>query len=488
MCLLGVVACGGGLAVTQAGPASRPALHSSGQATRPRAIAASVHAGHGRAAAPHRTTAPRISVPSGCGTRPARRAWAMDLAANGRVLWRDRLPTNATQSGVPLQPVALGGTAVFAEENALYALRLSNGRRLWRRVFPLTGGDLFAGMIYGLWQWRGTMAVLVGQASSAARLVSLNAATGAVRWTLPLSRPGVTGDLALTGDGGLAMILGDGTLAVADLSTGSLRWSRPGSYSPAPGPVVAGGTVVAAADGTGSAADGVVAGFGTRTGKLLWTRRGMPDQPQLQAAAGRVLVYTNTQGVFPHPALWPVTAVSPATGQTLWRVATAGPVDALSGEVAVTTTSPSELYMIDAASGRVRWRLATDVAGGLPLVTGTGVVYVSDSAGNAPGGGQRLVDLRAAGGSARWTVPLAEPVFLLEPALPLGRDVVVSLGSGEPGDPARLVGYLAATGAVAWTTVVPTLVQVPPVAAGANLLVQPTDPAVACAADGSAVS
>ncbi len=51
---------------------------------------------------------------------------------------------------------------------------------------------------------------------------------------------------------------------------------------------------------------------------------------------------------------------------------------------------------------------------------------------------------------------------------------------------ARLIGVIAATGAEAWTTEVPTLVQVPPVAADANLLVQPTDPAVACAADGSA--
>jgi outer membrane protein assembly factor BamB len=404
------------------------------------------------------------------------------------VLWRDRLATNPTQSGVPLQPLALGGTAVFAEENALYALRLSDGRLRWRRVFPLAGGDLFSGMIYGLWQWHGTIAVLVGQASSAARLFSLNAGTGAVRWTLPLSGQGVTGDLALTADGGLAMILGNGTLAVADLTTGRLRWSRPGSYSPAPGPVAVGGTVAAAADGNGSPADGVVAGFDTRTGRPLWTRRGMPDQPQLEAAAGRVLVYASTQNVVPSPALWPVTALSPQTGQTLWHAATAGPLGALSasaqrsGGIAVSTTSPGGLYMIDSATGRVRWHLATDVGGGLPLVTGTDVVYVS----GATQGGQRLVDLRAGDGSARWATPLAGSVFLPEPTTPFGRDLVVSLGSGEPGEPARLVAYLAATGAQAWTTVVPTLVQVPPVAAGANLLVQPTDPAVACAADGSA--
>jgi hypothetical protein len=78
---------------------------------------------------------------------------------------------------------------------------------LWRKVFPQRG-LLDPGNVYGLWQWDGSVIVLVGQVSSTPRLMSLDAATGAVRWALPLSKRGVTGSQALTGDGGLALVQG----------------------------------------------------------------------------------------------------------------------------------------------------------------------------------------------------------------------------------------------------------------------------------------
>jgi outer membrane protein assembly factor BamB len=414
----------------------------------------------------------------------------MDLAMSGAPLWDHRLRTDPTQSGVAVQPLVLGDTVVFAEEDAVYALRLSDGRLLWRRSFTVPRAALWSTMVYGLWGGRGTVAALVGQASPGARLVSLDAATGAVRWTLPLSRQGVTGTVTPIGDGGLAMVLGGGSLAVADLGTGGLRWSRPGQFLP--GPVAVGGVLVAAVSGAGSTGSsfGSVSGYDTATGRLLWTRRGIPAQPQLQVVAGRLIVYTNTQNISPRPAVWPVTALSPATGRTLWRAATAGPVGAVSastGGVAVSSTDPDELYLIDPVTGRVRWHRASEVnSTATPLVTGTGVVYVSDSGGGAAPGGTRLAELRASDGSVRWAARLADSVFLTEPVLPFGPYLVVSLGSGQRDDPARLVAYQAATGAVAWTARVPTLVQVPPAVVGRQLLVQPTDPAVACPAEGSA--
>jgi outer membrane protein assembly factor BamB len=491
ICLTGVVACHGGQAGVSSAPARSGHVVSTGT---PGASATAPASRPGTPAAPASgplRPASSQAGPAGCGTGPARRAWVMDVAMSGVPRWDRRLRTDPTQSGVAVQPLVLGDTAVFAEENAVYALRLSDGRLLWRRSFAAPRANLWSTMVYGLWGWRGTVAALVGQASPGARLVSLDAATGAVRWTLALSRQGVTGTLTPTGDGGLAMVLSDGSLTVADLGTGALRWTRPGQFLP--GPVAVGGVLAAAASGAGSS--GGVAGYDTKTGRLLWTRHGMPAQPQLLVAAGRLVVYTNTQNVSPRPAVWPVTALSPSTGRTLWRAATAGPVGAVSastqsaraGGVAVATADPDELYLIDPGTGRVRWHRASDVnSDATPLVTGTDVVYVSDSGRGAALGGERLADLRASDGSVRWAAPLADSVFLPEPVLAFGPYLVVSLGSGQRDDPARLVAYRAATGAIAWTARVPTLVQVPPAVVGRHLLVQPTDPAVACPAEGSA--
>jgi outer membrane protein assembly factor BamB len=421
-----------------------------------------------------RTLAP-FPTPTGCGAGPARRAWAEAVSASGRVIWQDKLPTNPTQSGINLQPVVIGGTGFFAEYQAVYALRLTDGHQLWQRSFPQAGSDPFSGMVYGLWQWHGSVIVLIGQVSTAARLMSLNPATGAVRWTLPL-RNGLTGSQALTGDGGLAMLWGYATLKVADLATGRIRWSRTAGHSP--GPVAVGGVVVAAAEGKDLSA-GSVMGYDARTGKLLWTRHGMPNQPRLQVTPGRVLVYSDTQLVYPRPVLWPVTALSSATGRTLWRAGTTGPVDMLSAGpsgIAVSTVNPIRLYLINPLTGRVRWnRPFADT--NAPLDTGSDLVYF----GSAPGTSQPLVDVRAATGTVRWTAAFHR-AYGPDAMVSSGADVVLPFYGQPDTSNSGLSAFRLATGKAAWTVKVPTLVQVPLAVAGADLLVQPTDPVVACPA------
>jgi len=478
--VLGVAACG-----TGRGGASAPAGRS-GSAV-PSGTAAAPSAG--------------APGPAACGTGPARQAWAMVVGPAGRLAWQVRLPTDPQQAGIGVQPLAFGGTGVFAEENAVYGLRLSDGRQVWRRVFPESGG-LFASAVYGLWQWDGNVIVLVGQVSSTPRLMSLDAATGTVRWTLPLSKQGVYGSQALTGDGGLALIQGSATLTVVDLATGRVRWSRPGVRAPAP--VVAGGVVLAAVQWNGGGSTGSVSGYDARTGALLWTRRDMPQQPQLAVSAGRVLVYSDTQNVSPRPALWPVTALSVATGRTLWQAATAGPVSALSagpGGVAVTTLNPRRLELIDPLTGRVRWTIPASAGQSPPLDTGTGLLYL----GGAPDGRAGLVDLRAADGSVRWVAPVpltwspatASPAPSAEvvpaagaavatgPVLLFGGTAVVAGSAMPSGTPGALSAFRLSDGAPAWTATVPTLVHVPSAVAGGGLLVQPTDPSYACAAAGA---
>lgn len=420
---------------------------------------------------------PLSNPPSGCGTAPPRRAWAEVISAAGKLSWQLRLPTNATQSGVAVQPLVLGGTGVFAEENTVYALRITDGHRLWRRPFVFSGTNIWANMVYGLWQWRGTVVVLVGQASPVARLISLNSSTGAVRWTLELPQ-GLLGSQALTGDGGLAMIRGSASLTVVDLATGHVRWSRTASHSP--NPVVAGGVVMVAADAPYPQQHGSVTGYDARTGKLLWTRHDMATQPVLQVSAGRVVVYDDAQQVYPRPPLWPVTALSPATGRTLWRVPTAGPVGAVSAGpsgVAVSTSLPSRLYLIDPGTGRLRWQIPASLGLQTPLDTGTDLLYIGRASTAAP---LSLVDVRAADGSVRWSLPV--PATASGTVFQFGGLAVITVYPSRPGSSGLLAAFRLATGEPAWTVKVPTMVQVTPTVAGADLLVQPTDPAIGCPA------
>jgi outer membrane protein assembly factor BamB len=266
---------------------------------------------------------------------------------------------------------------------------------------------------------------------------------------------------------------------------------------------VAGGVVLAAVQGNGGPA-GSVSGYDARTGARLWTRADLPGQPQLAVAAGRVLVYDDDQNVYPRPALWPVTALSPSTGRTLWQSASAGPITALSAGpsgVAVTTLNPVRLELIDPVTGRVRWNVPAATGESPPLDTGTDLLYL----GGAPGGQAGLVDLRAADGVVRWVAPVplswtprtASPAPSAQVVLPAGAAVasgpllrfggdVVAAGSAMPsGTPGALSAFRLSDGAAAWSATVPTLVQVPPAVAGSDLLVQPTDPSLACAATGA---
>src|SRR6185437_6433371 len=207
-------------------------------------------------------------------------------------------------------------------------------------------------------------------------------------------KQGETGNLTLTGDGGLAMIYGRATLTVVDLATGRIRWGRTAGSSD--GPVAVGGVVIAPAPGK-------VMGYSSRTGTLLWTRTGMPDQASLLVRAGRVFVLNDDQAVSPPVPLWPVTALSPATGRTLWRTGTGSPVYVQSAGpsgVAVVTFG-RKLTLIDAANGHVRVSVP-DADSMLPFDTGTDLLYLN---GSPQGSRTTMVDVHVADGSVRWSVP-----------------------------------------------------------------------------------
>jgi outer membrane protein assembly factor BamB len=426
---------------------------------------------------------PRV-IPRGgpaCPAVPARQAWAELVTGAGQRAWRTRLPADAAAPGISVQPVAIGQTAVFAQDNSVYGLSVTDGARRWQ----WTGGQA----IYGLWTWQGTVVALSGQVSNHAVLAGIDAATGAVRWALPLPRHGLYGDQALTGDGGLAMLVPDGTLEVADLATGQLRWSRqPGGPPPAPGPTpvtaaqderiaspVAAGTVVV------DAAGGRVTAYDSRTGATLWTATGLPAYPLLRIAGGLVLVTSAAMGDGLPTA---VTALSPVTGHVAWRfdvgqpafVKGAGPAG-----IVFHASAPGTLYLVDPVTGRARWKAAAPVDDAVPLITASDIIQPE---GDQP---QRIVDRRASTGAVRWSVPVAGSQPPSVPVLRAGSRVVTVTDPPAAGGGGVLSARDLATGGPGWQASLPTPVFAPPALTPAgDILALAATPPYACPADGAA--
>jgi outer membrane protein assembly factor BamB len=409
------------------------------------------------------------------------------LSTAGRLLWRVPLPTDPDQQGIAVQPLALGATAVFAENDAVYGLSAADGRRLWR----WTGGDL----IYGLWPWQGTIVALSGQVSDDARLVEVDAATGAVKWALQLPRQGLYGSQALTGDGGLAMLTPDGSLEVADLATGHLRWSRqPGGPAPAPLPTPepaaqqeGAAPPVAVASVVAGAVSGRAEGFDSRTGARLWTVTGLPESLSLTAVGGFILVTSADMGSSLPTG---VTAIVAATGRVAWRLHGGPPPSVVaSGPAGILLSSdnPNWAALLDPATGKARWRVTTFLPymsqPGLPpgaAVTARDTVAAEGQPDQGTGRGSRLVDRSASTGSVRWAVPL--PAIDPDGAAPLIAGSQVLVATNPPaGGSATLMAIDQATGRLAWRARMPTTMWVQPAAAGPGLLAQPTDASYLCA-------
>jgi outer membrane protein assembly factor BamB len=430
------------------------------------------------------TTTPRSSPrPShsqllpGCGGPvPQRHAWATEVSVNGHVRWQVPLPTFGNNPQTEASPVTAGNIALFAQDGVVHALQLADGHQLWSWAGGQSSQGNQSGQdgdgVYGMWPWHGTVAILTDQVSTHARLTGLDAATGRVVWTVRLPKNGLYGNLAATADGGLAMVGTNGKLQTVDIGTGQTRWTQPAA---APrGPVAIGGTVIT---GTG----GRLTGYDDRSGQVRWTRSGVPEDPVLQTLAGLVLVTSGTQGPSDPTAL---TAVNPATGQVAWRFDPGTAVTVLSAGpagLAVTTYFDRTLYLIDLATGRVRWHAATFIAqDSLPLVTATDVISLEGGAVDYPT--SRIADRNAADGTLRWRRVLSTQAFGPQPVLAIGSQAVVQTSSARPGRPAPLLAFQAVSGQLAWRVEMPTLVQNPPLLLPGSLLIQAADPGYACPA------
>ena len=317
------------------------------------------HASTGSAATP---ATPAQASPRGtlaqttCGPPPPRHAWAVEVTRTGHTAWETPLETRGTMPSPVVQPVVAGPVAVLAQDGIVHGIRLADGHPLWS--WP--GGQ----SVYGLWRWGGLVAVLTDQVSNHARLTGLDAATGAVRWSLRLPARGLLGGQALTADGGLAMAVTGQGLQVVNLADGRVRWQRRIAASPAL--TAAGGLVIYGLNGH-------LTGYDARTGRPRWViAPGMSPDPAFQLLGGLLLVTSNAAGPsIPNT----VTAVVPATGRVAWRFhpftpatdpgAQASVLSAGPGGLAVATYDPRRLYLLDLRTGRPRWHADTFVTQGI---------------------------------------------------------------------------------------------------------------------------
>lgn len=408
--------------------------------------------------------------------------WAEKVTDAGRTAWQVSLPADAALKyagdEVPA-PLAVGGLSLFPDGDALYALRLSDGHTAWHRAFS-AAGDPAPGTVNGLWAWHGSVIALIGAASGTASLVSLNPATGAVRWRAGLGPP--PGSTVIGGGSSTVWLTSDGVAVAAigaykavtgiDLAAGKRLWSRayprmsllPGGSATL---AVAGTTLVAETQTPGKSS-AVLTGLRARTGATLWSRTGFPPWAGiLPAPGGRIMVagVNNLQT----PAGYPVTALSAATGKTLWQLKPQGAVSALwpqgNGLVIASSAAGKKetrtwLSLADLATGRVRWSGAgSPAADGHPIPADALIATDGDVLTFAASlRTDSVVDSAARTGATRWTVPaVVSPSSsgLSYLASPQGPDVLASFPGASAGKPSRLLAIDEATGKTAATVPLP---------------------------------
>lgn len=399
------------------------------------------------------------------------------MSLTGQVRWQTPLATQDEAGTSGAGPLAVGGVAVFAEDGTVHGLRLTSGRPAWSYSVGQP--------VVGMWQWHALVVVLSGNVGdgvplgSDGRLIGLDAATGAVRWRLPLPKgsTGLAGPPVATADGGLAMAGWTGPLLMVNMADGSIRW-RSGDGS--------GSGAVAAADGLVFLSNGTgVTAYDDRTGAQRWTATGSEVMPPLQLAGGLLLVTDDT----PSGVGSVLTAITPATGRIAWRfhanvtlmVSAADPA----GGVAVAASFAGRIFLLDPGTGRLRWQAHTVLDAG-PLFTSAGLIEIEGAEGSGP---VRIVDRDAADGRIDWQDTLSAPDtsggvgYLAGPLLQDGQLALVLGIAVRHGQPTPLSAYRLDTGSLAWRVTLPENAVVSPAlvsAPGPGVLLQPALPVSGC--------
>ncbi len=354
---------------------------------------------------------------------PPQRTWAIAVTSAGQVRWQAQLPWQEGILGEGTAPLVAGSSAIFSQDDVVYALRLADGHPVWSWPSSQPIQDTF--------QWQGLVVVLAA-GSPTASLTALDAATGQVRWTRQIDVPG---DVAATADGGLAMTSSgvDDMVQVVNLSDGRVRWARLTDSAPGQFPVpttltamaVSGASVLLAGNGRLTSYDDV-------TGKVRWSETLTPikletSPGELGLAAEAGLAYlTGVQqrpadGAFEIPVLLGLNAVN---GQVKWQFtpASAQSVKVL-GPGLISVESDNGVTGLDDLSpvtGRARWQLVTSFSTDQMFFAGGQLIAVTGTASTSTSERSVLTAIRSADGHRVWQVTLPTVVSFPLSAVPGG--------------------------------------------------------------------
>jgi outer membrane protein assembly factor BamB len=418
--------------------------------------------------APQLPRTPPASAQGACGSAPARHAWVQAISVDGTERWRTALRVGSQGVGESLAPLLAAGNVIAAQDGMVTALGESDGgvRWVWQ------GGK----SVYGMWLSGPTVVVLTDQVGSNASFTALRLSDGHQVWRRAIPPTGILGDVVATSSDGLAWVRADGAVQEMGMSDGTIRWSHPGTRSPAL--IDVDGRVLFAASGT-------VWAYDEATGRLDWTAGGMPPIPALTAVAGRVLVSSGTFGGASPTA---ITALDPATGTVGWRFDNGASPFILDGDqqgiLLASVPVSSGLVQIDPRNGMLLWRAAASLQSidTLPLLS-SGLI-VAPEGGVASGSKTQLVARLVQTGGVVWSAPVPGMLGGSRPLLAVGSLVVAELPTQGHGTASVLRAYQLGSGHVQWSVPVPTYTQAPASHDANTIVVQSADPGYACGATG----
>ena len=312
----------------------------------------------------------------------------------------------------------LGADSAKHTVTSFYALRASDGKRLWRTdVADLRSGDASLDQGFGILDTiqlvDGALYIRSNQVCfdqcSAAYLLALRASDGKQVWkdTIPgdltIQPPVVAGDslyvfVPATFDDAINA-MGPSRLVAYDVSDGKARWSVP---SGAEGPIYAVGGTLYISDVT----------------------RDDPNNPNNYTYTRRVLALDTATGA----TRWSFTSATKSSESPLPLVAVSGDTLYVQSATLASGAHAYALAGLDPRDGSVRWRTPLPHALGLTVLDGATLYAISDLMQTAGGPDEpaTLMAFPAAGGPSLWTAPLkptpsgGKPVALLTVLTPGG--------------------------------------------------------------------
>ena len=264
------------------------------------------------------------------------------------------------------------------------------------------------------------------------RLLALDAATGAQRWSQPIGYSSGCGATPAVVQG-LVYAPASRRMAAFDARTGAVRWRAGDAWCSASAtPTVLKGKLFTTTSGPN------VEARDARSGKLLWSRRVCIGKPPGcfyattfgPLAAGDGIVYVTNYG-------GSMAAYDMETGRQLWsRIVGSGVIDSapvVEGDVVYVSVHDDYLYALNRRTGAELWRAPTGHFNHSTPALAYGLLYVGSD-----GNGVSAIDAQT--GAVRWQ-QTAVGVVRTSPAVANG---VVYIGAGD----GRLYALDARTGAV----------------------------------------